>query len=65
MYFCLLPKHMIRKFLYIIIFLTSQFVLSQEHRVAQEYFRNGEFEKAASSYEKLYKENKHNTYYFS
>jgi tetratricopeptide (TPR) repeat protein len=55
---------MLKKILYILIFLTSQFVFSQEQKLAHDYFRKGEFEKAASLYESLYKENKHNTYYF-
>ena len=55
---------MLKKIFYIVIFLTSQFVFSQEQILAQDYFRKGEFEKAANLYEKLYKDNKHNTYYF-
>ncbi len=38
---------------------------AQESRLAQQYFNNGEFEKASAIYEKLYKKNSRNDYYFS
>ena len=52
------------------IFLTLSFLAffltlsAQESRLAQQYFRDGEFEKAASLYEKLYKTNNNNDFYF-
>ncbi len=55
---------MLKKIFYIVVFLTSQFVFAQEQKLAQDYFRKGEFEKASKLYENLYKDNKHNTYYF-
>lgn len=36
----------------------------QESKLAQQYFRDGEFEKAAALYEKLYDGNQRNDYYF-
>jgi len=44
-------------------FIFSVTLYSQEARLAQEYFRNGEFEKAAVLYEKLHKTGK-NDFYF-
>lgn len=40
-------------------------VNAQESRLAQQYFNNGEFEKASAIYGKLYKKNARNDYYFS
>lgn len=40
-------------------------IYSQDNRLAQEYFNNGEFEKASALYEKLYSKNTKNDYYFS
>ena len=37
---------------------------AQEAQLAQQYFRDGEFSKAAALYEKLYAENSSNNYYF-
>ncbi len=52
-----------RFFTFLFCFLFSATVFSQEARLAQEYFRNGEFEKAGVLYEKLYKTGK-NDFYF-
>jgi tetratricopeptide (TPR) repeat protein len=38
---------------------------AQEQQLAYDYFRKGEYEKAASIYEKLYVENKFNAHYLS
>ncbi|MFT7329998.1 MAG: tetratricopeptide (TPR) repeat protein [Roseivirga sp.] len=38
---------------------------AQEQQLAYDYFRKGEYEKAASVYEKLYVENKFNAHYLS
>ncbi len=51
-------------FFFIILFLVGQLVMGQNQQLANDYFRKGEFEKAANLYLKLYKENKHNSYYF-
>ncbi|MCB0630388.1 MAG: tetratricopeptide repeat protein [Saprospiraceae bacterium] len=39
-------------------------ILAQPAKLAQQYFQNGEYEKAASLYEQLYQENERNPYYF-
>ena len=50
----------------ILIFFTFQFVPihAQDARLAEQYLLNSEFEKAATLYEKLVKENDGNDYYF-
>jgi tetratricopeptide (TPR) repeat protein len=53
-----------RKFLAFIFLTSSIFLNAQENRLALQYFRNGEYEKAASLYEKLYNESDQNEYYF-
>lgn len=43
----------------------APFILpAQDAKLAQQYFRDGEFEKAAVMYQKLYKIHNNNTYYF-
>ena len=42
----------------------STAMTGQDARLAQQYFRDGEFEKAAAVYEKLFQRNEQNTYYF-
>lgn len=49
-------------FLFAIFFTT--FLSAQEARLAQQYFRDGEYEKAAVLYEKLANANQQNPYYF-
>lgn len=39
-------------------------VNGQESKLAQQYYQNGEFEKASLLYEKLYKKSNNNDYYF-
>jgi len=51
-----------RLFFTIVIFIISQFSYSQEE-LANDYFKNGEFEKALSLYQKFEKENKRNLNY--
>lgn len=51
--------------LFFLLFFLSINVFAQDNRLAQEYFNNGEYEKAASLYEKLYTKNTKNDYYFS
>ena len=55
---------MLRKLLYIIIFLGIAQLWGQDQKVALDYFRKGDYEKAANLYEKLLEENQHNSYYF-
>ncbi len=56
---------LMRKLLYIILFFAFPFVLSaQDAQLAKQYFQNGEYEKASTLYEKLYRDNKGNSYYF-
>ena len=51
-------------FLLMIGFLFSIALFGQESKLAQQYFRDGEYEKAATLYQKLYDKNKQNKYYF-
>ena len=53
-----------RVLLFILSLFLSLSVYSQNSRLAQQYFSDGEYEKAAILYEKLYKKNKSNDYYF-
>lgn len=54
-----------KKILFLFIFITCQiFVFAQDERLAQQYFNNGEFEKSAELYDKLYKQNA-NSHYFN
>ena len=46
------------RLLFILCFLFSLNTFSQDDIVAREYFKNGEFEKALISYQKLYSKNK-------
>ncbi len=53
------------KKLFLVLFFFSYFSLSaQNTQMAYEYFRKGEYLKAASIYKKLYQKNKRNTTYF-
>lgn len=58
---------MLKKLLYILAFLISFSLYAQKDKeskkLAYSYFRNGEFEKATSLYEDLYKDNNYNSYY--
>ena len=52
-------------FLSLLFLFVSTFTLSaQQSRLAQQYYQNGEYEKAASLYQKLYEEQNYNDYYF-
>ena len=53
------------RLLFIICFLFSFNAFSQDDIVAREYFKNGEFEKALISYQKLYSKNIKNRNYLS
>lgn len=57
-----------KSFLSICLFLIAGFstgtVLAQEAKLAQQYFENGEFEKAAVLYDKLFQENNRNDFFF-
>ncbi|HFC01322.1 MAG TPA: tetratricopeptide repeat protein, partial [Phaeodactylibacter sp.] len=54
-------------FIFTIALLMPIFLLAQDNeaRLAQQYFADGEFEKAATVYEKLYQKNNRNDYYFN
>ncbi|MFT5791703.1 MAG: lipopolysaccharide biosynthesis regulator YciM, partial [Saprospiraceae bacterium] len=54
-----------RKIIFFFLFLLPMISLAQEQQLAYDYFRKGEYEKAASVYEKLYVENKFNAHYLS
>ncbi len=50
----------------LIIFATAITSLSaQQVKLAQEYYKNGEYEKAAEMYEEIFEQNKRNDYYFA
>jgi len=55
---------MLRKIIFSVLLVSINLLWAQEQQLATNYFRKGDFEKAANLYQKLYKENKHNTYYF-
>ena len=58
---------MLRKLIFILLLFYSFSCYAQkdkeERKLANTYFRNGEFEKATSLYESLYLDNNYNTYY--
>ena len=51
-------------FILMLTFSISTGLLGQQSRLAQQYYQNGEYEKAASLYQKLYEEQNYNDYYF-
>jgi tetratricopeptide (TPR) repeat protein len=51
-------------FTFVVIVFSLNFLISQENRLALQYFRNGEYEKAAMLYQKLYDDSEQNEYYF-
>jgi tetratricopeptide (TPR) repeat protein len=55
---------MFKKTLYTIIIFTSLTLQAQDTKLADTYFRKGEFEKAANLYDEIYQKQKHNTYVF-
>ena len=55
---------MVRSILLSFLFIIAQNVLAQESKLAQQYFKDGEYEKSASLYKKLYEKNVRNDYYF-
>ncbi len=54
---------MFKRFLILILFICSCTLYAQEDLVANEYFKSGQFEKALSSYKKLYSKNTRNSNY--
>ena len=52
------------KALFVLFFLISTSLYSQEDLLAKEYFKNGEFEKALASYQALHKKTPNNNNYF-
>ncbi|HQU61101.1 MAG TPA: hypothetical protein PLU64_17960, partial [Saprospiraceae bacterium] len=55
---------MIRSILLTAALLVSFTLLGQDARLAQQYYSDGEFEKAAILYEKLFEQSNFNDYYF-
>ncbi len=55
---------MLKKTLYILCFLSLVQIFAQDTKLAQTYFRKGEYEKAASLYEQMYESNPTRVYYF-
>ena len=52
-------------YIILVILFFPLFLLAQPTKLAQQYFQNGEFEKAASLYQKLFHQNENNDYYFN
>ena len=52
------------KLLLILFLFATTFLGAQQSRLAQQYYQNGEYTKAASLYQKLYEEQNYNDYYF-
>ncbi len=53
------------RFLIIILLFLTTLLSGQEVKLAQQYYSNGEYEKAASLYQKLLSQNENNEYYFN
>ncbi|MEZ4906405.1 MAG: tetratricopeptide repeat protein [Saprospiraceae bacterium] len=60
-----LKKKHFRFILFFIILFFNVSSYSQESRLAAEYFRSGEYDNAASIYQRLYQSNNYNSTYFS
>lgn len=55
-----------KKLLLVLVFIsTALFAFGQNQRLAMQYYRSGEYEKAASVYKKLFEKQPHQTGYFS
>ena len=46
---------MLKRLIFVIFIFVGNFLLAQNQQLANDYFRKGEFEKAADLYQKLYK----------
>ena len=53
-----------RYFLFLLLLTLPAFAFSQDARLAQQYYQNGEYEKAAVTFEKLYRANEVQDFYF-
>lgn len=53
------------RFLFIALFLFPILMMAQESKLAQQYFANGEYEKAAKLYQKLHEQGSNKDYYFN
>jgi len=51
--------------LLLLTFCLSPNLFAQDAKLAQQYYQDGEFEKAAVLFEKLYRANESNSYYFN
>ncbi|NLP57770.1 tetratricopeptide repeat protein [Lutibacter sp. B1] len=54
-----------KKFIFIVLCFFSLNICAQEAQLAYQYFRNGEYKKAASIYESLFQKHSYNTSYLS
>jgi len=55
-----------KKFLLLLVFISSAiFAFGQNQRLAMQYYRSGEYEKAANVYKKLFAQQPHQTTYFN
>ena len=57
-------KHIIGIIAFVLALPMVSLAQNDEYRLAQQYFRNGEYEKASVIYEKLYEENPNRDYFF-
>lgn len=53
------------RLLAIFLFFSTNLLFGQEVKLAQQYYSNGEYEKASSLYQKLLSQNENNEYYFN
>ena len=60
----MIKKMMLRSLILAVGLFVSVLGLAQDARLAQQYFRDGEYEKAAILYEKLFEQSNYNDYYF-
>lgn len=55
-----------KKYIFLfILFSFTQSIIGQDSKLASEYYRSGEYEKAAELYKKIYDKQRHNPYYFN
>jgi len=50
--------------LFIVVLCLSS-ALAQDSRLARQYYQNGEYEKAAATYQSIFKENPNNSHFFN
>lgn len=63
-FYCIIKRLKMKKIILFLLFFTTFYVSSQNVQMAYDYFRRGEYEKAANIYEKLFKKNQYNSQYY-